>query len=264
MPNQESPPRVALITGGGTGVGAATARLIAARGWSVALNYRSSADGAEATAAACRAVGVEAITLRGDVAVDTDCRRMADETARRFGRIDALICSAGATQFTRLSDLDDQNAEDFQRVFGVNVIGAYQMARAAGPWLVESGQGAIVNISSIAGQNGNGSSLAYITSKGALNSLTLALARLFAPKVRVNAVLPGMIDTDWFAQGIDGAARAVMKTTFAEASALGRISTAEDIAQGAVFLAVDAVTMTGQLVTIDAGYSLGRAVKVSK
>lgn len=256
-------PRVALITGGGTGVGAATARLLAGRGWNVALNYRRSAAEAEATAEACRALGAEALTLAGDVADDADCRAMVARTAERFGRIDALVCSAGATQFTRLSDLDDQNAADFQRVFSVNVLGAYQAARAAGPWLTRSG-GAIVAVSSIAGLNGNGSSLAYIASKGALNSLTLALARLFAPKVRVNAVLPGMIDTGWFAPAFDEAARAAMKANFAEASALGAISTAEDIAAGVVFLAADAVTMTGQLVTIDAGYMLGRAVRVSK
>lgn len=256
--------RAALITGGGTGVGAATARLLAGRGWDVAINYRKSAAEADATAASCRATGADALTLQGDIASDADCRRMAAAAAERFGRIDALVCSAGATQFTRLSDLEDQNAEDFQRVFAVNVLGAYQMARAAGPWLLKSDRGAIVNVSSIAGLNGNGSSLAYITSKGALNSLTLALARLFAPKVRVNAVLPGMIDTEWFAPAFDEAAREAMKANFAEASALGVVSTADDIAAGVVFLAADALTTTGQLFVMDAGYLLGRAVKVSK
>jgi 3-oxoacyl-[acyl-carrier protein] reductase len=256
--------RAALITGGGTGVGAATARLLASRGWDVAINYRKSAAEAEATATTCRKAGVEALTLQGDIAADADCRRMVAAAADRFGRIDTLVCSAGATQFTRLSDLDDQNAEDFQRVFAVNVLGAYQIARAAGPWLLNSDRGAIVTVSSIAGLNGNGSSLAYITSKGALNSLTLALARLFAPKVRVNAVLPGMIDTEWFAEAFDEAARATMRASFAEASALQVVSSAVDIAAGVVFLAADALTTTGQLFVMDAGYLLGRAVKVSR
>ncbi len=252
--------RVALITGGGTGVGAATATALAARGWNVAVNYSRSAAEAEATAEACRALGVEAETLAGDVGDDAACRRMVADTAGRWGRLDALVNSAGTTQFVPIRDFDRQNAEDFERVNRVNVIGPWQAARTAEPWLRRS-SGCVVNVSSIAAVSGAGSSLAYIASKGALNSLTLALARLMAPEVRVNAVLPGLIDTRWFADGLGADALARIKENFAAASALETVCTAEDVARSVVFLVEDAPKTTGHLLTVDGGSLLGRAPK---
>lgn len=256
---------VALVTGGGTGVGAATALRLARRGYHVLVMYRSSAAEAEAVVADCRAAGVEAAAIRGDVAQDADCRAAADEAASRWGRIDALINSAGTTQFTDFSDLEAQNAEDFQRVYAVNAIGAYQMARAAAPLMTPGGIGAVVNISSIAGQTGNGSSIAYVVSKGALNSLTLALARLLSPTIRVNAVVPGLIDSGWFLQGMDQARFETIRDGFAAASALRSVCTPDDIAQAAEFLAVDATKMTGQLMAVEGGALLGAgSVNVSR
>ena len=260
-----SKPGVALITGGGTGVGAATARALAERGWSVSINYSRSAVAAVATAEACRNLGVEAMALQGDVSRDKDCQRLVSTTVERLGRLDLLVNCAGATQITKFSDLALQNADDMLRVYGVNVIGSYQMGRAAQPHLGSSGRGAIVNVSSIAGQTGSGSSIAYVLSKGALNTLTLTFARLFAPSIRVNAVLPGMIDTAWFTgNGVGNDAFALMKQRFAENSALGQVSTAEDIAQAVVYVGVDATRMTGQFLTIDAGFLLGKPPLPSK
>lgn len=265
MAKNEARPSVALITGGGTGVGAATARLLAGRGHSVAVNYSRSADAASATAAACRDLGVEAIALKGDVSADADCLRLVEETVARLGGLDLLVNSAGATQITKFSNLELQNADDLLRVYSVNVIGAYQMGRAAFPYLRASGRGSIVNVSSIAGQTGSGSSVAYVLSKGALNTLTLTFARLFAPHVRANAVLPGMIDTDWFtANGVEASAFELMKQRFSEASALGTVSTAEEIASAVVYVGVDATKMTGQFLTIDAGFLLGKPPQPSK
>lgn len=256
---------VALITGGGTGVGAATAKLLAQRGWSVAVNYSRSADAAQATAEACRSTGADAVALRASVEQDADCRRLVQETVARFGRLDLLVNSAGATQITSFLDLQSQNAEDIQRVFAVNAIGPYQMGRAAQEPLRASGRGAIVNVSSIAGVTGSGSSIAYVLSKAALNTLTLSLARLFAPHIRVNAVLPGMIDTDWFtSKGVGAETFEVLKQRFKENSALEQISTAEDIAAGVVYAGVDATRMTGQFLTIDAGFLLGKPPVPSK
>lgn len=250
---------VALITGGGTGVGAATARLLAQRGWSVAINYSRSREAAEATAEACRSHGVEAIAVQACVERDEDCRRLVSATVERLGGLDLLVSSAATTQITHFTDLDAQNAEDLHRVFDVNVVGAYQMARAARAALAASGRGAIVNVSSIAGQTGSGSSVAYVLSKAALNTLTLTLSRLLAPDVRVNAVLPGMIDTEWFtANGVDPETYAAMRQRFCENSALGQVSTAEDIAGAIIYAGVDATKMTGQFLVIDAGVLLGK------
>lgn len=256
---------VALITGGGTGVGAATAKLLAGRGWSIVVNYSRSADAAEGAAAACRAMGVEAVAVQADVAKDEDCRRLVATTVETLGGLDLLVNSAGATQITKFSDLAAQNADDMLRVYGVNAVGTYQMGRAAQPHLKASGRGAIVNVSSIAGQTGSGSSIAYVLSKGALNTLTLTFARLFAPDIRVNAVLPGMIDTAWFTgNGVDDDTFALMKQRFSENSALGAVSSPEDIAEAIVYVGVDATKMTGQFLTIDAGFLLGKPPLPSK
>lgn len=255
---------VALVTGGGTGVGAATARQLARRGYNVAVNYSRSAAEAEETAAGLLSDGVDAAAFRGDVAVDADCRNLVGQTVERWGRLDVLVNSAGTTQFTPLADLENQNAEDLHRVFGVNVVGAYQMARAAAGQLRRSGRAAVVNVSSIAGLTGNGSSIAYVVSKGALNTLTLTLARLLSPEVRVNAVLPGLIDTRWLVAGLGEATFATVKDSFAQSSALEDVCTADDVADVVTFLAIDAAKMTGQLVTVDAGFLLGRLTKVSR
>lgn len=138
------------------------------------------------------------------------------------------------------------------------------MTRAAAPLLRKSGSGSVVMISSIAGMNGNGSSLAYIASKGALNSLTLALARVLAPEVRVNAILPGLIDSGWFLNGMDEKNYHAIRDAFAAAAALETVCSPQDIADAATFLALHAKMMTGQLLVVDAGFTLGRAVKVSR
>jgi 3-oxoacyl-[acyl-carrier protein] reductase len=187
--------KVAVITGAGTGVGAACAEWFARRGWDVLVNYRASASEAEQVATACQALGADAVAAQGDVASDTDCRQIAALAAGRWGRIDALINNAGTTVFAPMSDLEAVGADEFLSIYKVNVVGAFQMARAAAP-LMPAGS-AIVNISSVAGSNGTGSSYAYAASKGALNTLTLSLARNLAPTIRVNAVLPGMIEGRW-------------------------------------------------------------------
>ena len=256
---------IALITGGGTGVGSATAKLLARRGWSVVINYSRSAQAAETTAEACRAEGVDAITVQASVDSDEDCKRLVEAAVERFGGLDLLVNSAGTTQIASFSDLHAQNAEDLHRVFGVNVVGPYQIARAAMEPLKASDRGAIVNVSSIAGQTGSGSSIADVLSKAALNTLTLTLARLLAPHVRVNAVLPGMIDTEWFTgNGVDADTFTAMKQRFSENSALGKVSTADDIAEAVVYVGVDASRMTGQVLTIDAGFLLGKPPVPSK
>ena len=262
MPASKAP--VAIVTGGATGVGAATALELAARGYHAAINYSRSKPEADATVAQCKAAGVDAIAVQGDVADDAACRAVVDGAVARFGRVDVLVNSAGTTQFVPLSDLDKQNAEDFHKVYAVNVIGPYQMARAAAPHLRASGAGAIVNVSSVGSLNGNGSSYSYVTSKAALNTLTLALARNLAPEIRVNCVLPGLIQTRWLKNGLGEEAYARVRDGWADAAALQKTCTAEDVAHMIVWLATDAPLVTGQLLTVDGGFLLGRPTRVSK
>jgi len=264
MRSTETPARVAIVTGGATGVGAATALEFARLGYRVAINYSRSKAEADETVAQCKRAGGDAIAVQGDVADDAACRAVVETALSRFGRIDALINSAGTTQFVPLSDLEGQQAEDFQKVYAVNVIGPYQMARAATPHLRAGGAGAIVNVSSIGSLNGNGSSYSYVTSKAALNTLTLALARNLAPEIRVNAVLPGLIETRWLKNGLGDEAFRRVRDGWAEAAALQKTCTAEDVAHTIVWLAADAPLITGQLLTVDGGFLLGRPTRVAR
>lgn len=199
----------------------------------------------------------DAVAVQGDVADDADCRRIAAEAQTRWGRIDVLVNSAGTTLFRSMVDLDALDAADFARLYQVNTVGPYQMARAVAGAMRAQG-GAIINISpSIAALNGNGSSYAYAASKGALNTLTLALARNLAPDIRVNAVL-GMIEGRWLKEGLGEEVYERVREGFAANAALGVVATPGQVAATIGWLAIEAKLMTGQLLTVDAGLLLGR------
>lgn len=254
--SQEQQRKVAIVTGGSSGVGAATARLLAQRGYSILVNYRNGAEMAHSVVRECQALGVDALPAQGNVAVDADCRALVQQALTRWGRLDALVNSAAATKFVPMSNLDGVQADDFQAIFGVNAVGPFQMSRAAAKHM---GAGsAIVNVSSIAGQTGSGSSLPYVLSKAALNALTLGLARTLAPGIRVNAVLPGMIEGRWMRDGLGDAAYERVKTQFADTALLGTVCTPEQIAATIAWLIDPDCMMTGQLVVVDAGFTLGR------
>ncbi|MCY3726335.1 MAG: SDR family NAD(P)-dependent oxidoreductase [Rhodobacteraceae bacterium] len=255
--------KVALITGGATGIGACCSRAMAQRGYNIVINYFDYPEQAEKVVSECENLGVRAIAVYGDVSADQECRNVVARAVETFGGIDALICCAATTQFTQLTDLENQNSEDFLRIYGVNVIGIYQMARASAPYLKKSNNGAIVNFSSIASQNGSGSSLGYIASKGAVNSLSFALAKMLAPNVRVNCVLPGFVNTNWFLDYVGQERLDQIKGEFAQNSALRDICEPEEIAQAVVFLAIDATKTTGQLLLSDAGSTLGPSIEYS-
>jgi 3-oxoacyl-[acyl-carrier protein] reductase len=237
-------------------VGAATARALAATGCQVLVNYHRSAERAQAVVADCVAAGADAFAVQGDVARDVVCQDLVQQAMARWGRIDALVNSAGTTKFVPLSHLDGVQAEDFQAIFGVNAVGPFQMARAVARHM---GRGAaIVNVSSIAGQTGTGSSFPYVLSKAALNALTLGLARTLAPAVRVNAVLPGMIQGRWMQEGLGDAAYERVKSQFSDSTLLGEVATPEHIASAIVWLLDPMCLMTGQLMVVDSGFMLGR------
>lgn len=253
---------IVLVTGASTGLGRAIAVETASRGAAtVIINYARSADEAQETARQVEAHGAKAVLVQGDVALDADCRKIA-AAAEPFGCIDALFNNAGTTKFApNHADLEAVSAEDFLHLYGINVVGAFQMVRAARA-LLEAGErpGAVVNTSSIAGVAGIGSSVPYAASKGAMNTMTLSLARALAPKIRVNAICPGFIATPWFEKGY-GAERAdQMRERTAQSTPLKVASTAEDIAVSAVFLASPhARHVTGETLLVDAGTHLGYA-----
>jgi 3-oxoacyl-[acyl-carrier protein] reductase len=248
---------VCIVTGSATGVGSACAVLLAKKGARVVINYSRSEREARETMVACMATGSEALLVQGDVANDADCRRIADATLERWGRIDGLVNNAGATKFINPSDLEAIDAADFHNLLDVNVIGAFQMIRAVVPAMRAHGQGAIVNVSSNSTAIGGGSSLAYVASKGALNALTLTLARALGPEIRVNAVSPGVIDSRWLKDGVGEAAFAAVRDRYADAAVLGRVAQPEDVADPVVWLLEGADYITGEILMVDGGVRLG-------
>lgn len=249
-----------IVTGSASGLGAASAIGLAERGARLVINYASSKREAEQTADQCRAAGAEVLVLQGDVSLEEDCIRIA-AAAAPWGGVDALINNAGVTKHVEHGHLDRLSAEDFQRIYAVNTIGPFQMVRAVRR-LLEDGASererasTVVNISSIAGLTGIGSSLAYVASKGALNAMTIALARALAPLIRVNAICPGYVDTSWFKKGgVEGANE--VRESIKRKVALRVASGPQDVAGLVTFLAGPrSGHMTGELVRMDAGMHL--------
>ena len=239
---------------------------VASRGAkAVVINYARNRNDAEETGRLVSAHGAEAVLVQGDVADDADCRRIA-AAAEPFGRIDALFNNAGVTRFNNPADLDGVSSQDFLDLYAVNVVGAYQMVRACRALLEAAPRpGAVVMTASIAGVTGIGSSVPYAASKGALNTMTLSLARALAPKIRVNAICPGFIDTPWFGKGLGEAAAERVRANAAAGTPLKAASTPEDIAAAAVFLASPASRhVTGETLLVDAGSHLGFAPLVAR
>jgi NAD(P)-dependent dehydrogenase (short-subunit alcohol dehydrogenase family) len=250
--------RVCIVTGSSSGIGAATVRLYARNGWNVVVNYSRDATPAEAVATECRALGAEVLVVRADIAADADCRRLAAEVEQRFGRADVLVNNAGTTKFVAAKDLDGLDGDDFHRIYDVNVVGAFQMVRALQPMLARRPGAAIVNVSSIASMMGTGSSLAYMASKGALNALTVGLARALGPAIRVNAIAPGLVETPWLQKGLGAERNAQTVHGYRARAVLDAMISPEDVADAAWFLGASAAKTTGEVLLLDAGLRLTR------
>jgi len=248
--------RSVTVTGAGTGIGAAAAMRLAGDGARVLVNDARSRAAAEATAAACREAGGEAVAVQGDVACEADCCRLAQEAISRRGRIDGLRNNAGMTVFRPGNDFDTLSMDDFLRIYGVNVVGVFPRTRAAAPQMGSQGQGSIVNMSSIAGAMGVGSSIAYAASKGALNTMTLSLARALAPEIRVNAVAPGFDTGRWWQEKLGEGYDRTVADREAE-TPLKRVGTPEDMAAAAAWLLFGDANITGEILISDAGMHLG-------
>ena len=247
----------AIVTGAGTGVGRATALALARAGCSVAVNYSRSKDAAEAVAEEARAAGVDALAVQADVANDDDCRRLVEQATDRFARLDVLVNNAGTTSFIPHDDLDAVTNDTWQTILGVNLIGPFQMARAARRALQDGEGGHIVNVSSVAGVYGTGSSIPYCASKAGLNNLTVTLARVMGPQVQVNAVCPGFIDGSWLQEGF-GEAFDAMKQAVVARSLLGAVSTPDDIKDAIFGFLLGSKLTTGELLVVDGG--VGKAM----
>lgn len=247
----ESP--VVLITGAATGVGRACASKFAHEGFDVAVNYLGPEEEAAAeTRTLVEAESQRALLLQCDVSQDLAVRQMVQEIDQEFGRLDALVNCAGTTHFVDHPDLDGMTEEMWDQILAVNTKGPFFVSRACVPLLRQQPNAAIVSISSVAGLSGFGSSIAYCASKGALNTMTKSLARALAPEVRVNAVCPGPIDSDWLRRGLTD--QQIQQRV--ESFPLPRLSQPKDIADAVFYLARGTDMTTGQLLVVDGGRTM--------
>ena len=242
--------KAAVVTGSSRGVGRATALAFAKEGCSVAVNYSRSKEEAEETAQQVHAMGVEVICLQGDVSEDQACRELMSTAADAFGRLDILVNNAGVTQFIAHEDLDKVRKKHWDQILGINVVGPFQCARAAQFFIQQSGGGEIVNVTSIAGITGRGSSIPYSASKAALLVMTKSLARVMGPDIRVNSVAPGFIDGHWLRKGL-GSDYEKFKEMREGQSALGKICGPEDVADAILSIIAGSDLVTGQTIVCD-------------
>jgi 3-oxoacyl-[acyl-carrier protein] reductase len=253
--------KTAIVTGSATGLGAACALQLAEVGWNVVVNYSRSRKEAEETYEKVRAKGAEVLLVQADVGQDNDCRRLAAQAVSKWGRIDGLINNAATTKFQKDHDLEDVAPEDFDRIMRINVAGPYMMTRAVWPtmkrqWDELGERGSIVNISSTAGATGSGSSIPYIASKGALNTLTLTLARWLSPAVRVNTVCPGFIQSRWLLNGLGEVEYEKLKAQMEQITPLQQTATPEQVAEAVLFFLTSGSNITGEILLVDAGRHL--------
>jgi 3-oxoacyl-[acyl-carrier protein] reductase len=248
MSSMSSTSKVAIVTGSASGIGAATALQLSARGWRVLVNYSRSREQAEKVVARCQ----DALLVQADVGDDAGCRKLVQAAQDKWGRVDALVNNAGTTKFVKHADLDGLTADDFLRIYRLNVVGPFQMARACAP-LLKAAQGAVVNVSSVAALLGTGSSIAYAASKAGLNSLTYSLARVLGPEVRVNAVCPGYVDTPWQTGALGAEAAGKAAAHYAGMVPLKDYARPEDVAETIVWLIEGARQVTGETLYVDGG-----------
>lgn len=238
--------KVALITGGGTGIGRAIALSFAREGASVAINYSRSEKDAILTVQDIHNLGVPSMSIKADVSSDSQVREMVDKVVSEFGRLDILVNSAGTTFFVNADDLEGLTEEMWDKILDVNLKGTFFCCRAVVPEMKKNGYGCIINISSIAGISGVGSSIAYSASKAGVICLTKSLARTLAPEIRVNTIAPGFVDTRWTSDWQE------YKEMHEKATPMKRVANAEDVAVSAMYL-VHSDFVTGQVIIVDGG-----------
>jgi len=245
----------AIVTGSAVGVGRATALELAKRGANVVVNYSRSEDDAKGTAAEVERLGARALLIRADVSNDAEVRSMIEQTCATFGSVHVLVNNAATTAFVPFHDLEGLAGEDWDRILAVNLKGPFFCSRAVAGPMRDAGGGAIVNVASVAGIRAVGSSIAYAASKAGLINMTIALARVLAPEIRVNCVAPGFIDTRWLKQGL-GEGYEGAKRFQSDQTPLKRVASPEDISQIILGLIESADFVTGQTITVDGGNTI--------
>lgn len=247
--------RAAIVTGSATGIGRSTALELARRGCHVVINYTRSEAEARETVRDVEALGARALVCRADVSRDAEVRRMVAGCQETFGRLDVLVNAAGTTHFSPPQDLDAITDEIWNRIFDVNVHGTFLATRAAAPMLQRSGEGAVVNVASIAGVRPAAQAIPYAASKAAVVNMTVSFARILGPQVRVNAVAPGWMSGRWMQAALGENYGRLMERR-AQRTPLGRVATPQVVAQTILSLIESNDFVTGQVVVIDGGYSL--------
>ena len=241
--------KVALVTGGGTGIGRATSIALAERGALVAVNYSRSRDDAEETVRMIQQKGGTAIAIQADISRDSEVRAMVNTIVQQFGTINLLVNNASITHHIPLNDLESATEAVWDELYAINVKGMFFCARAVAPLMKQQKSGAIVNLGSIAGSTGSGSSLPYAVSKAAVHGLTKSLARALAPEIRVCSVAPGAVLTRWW-EGKEEQMKRV-----AGSALLGHSASTEDVAR-LICAVLEQESMTGQIITVDSGQTL--------
>ncbi len=245
--------KAALVTGAASGIGFATVEMFARRGATVALNHLPGDNRGADAVARLRAEGLTVIGAPGDVSKPGEAERMVSDAIQKLGRLDYLANNAGTPATIEPiapADMDKLTEEFWSAILNTNLIGPFRCTHAAADALRAAG-GAVCNTASVAGLNMAGSSMAYGASKAGLISLTKNLARALAPEVRVNAVAPGHVDTEWTSQWPAERKQGAIARTL-----LKRHCTAADIAGAIVFLCADNSMITAQTLVVDGGYSL--------
>ncbi len=247
--------KVVIVTGSSSGIGAEVARRAALEKYNVLINFNSNQAGADQVVQECLDLGVDALAVGADVGSDEDCHKLADAAIESWGRIDSLVNNAGTTKFCAHANLDGLTAEDFHHLYQVNTIGAFQMIRAVVPTMRKTG-GTIVNVASVAGLLGVGSSLAYACSKAAMLAINTSMARELGPEITVNAVCPGMVEGDWLREGLGEDIYPVAESHYRDKASTGNIMTASTVADSIWFFMAGASNVTGEHLLLDGGASL--------
>jgi 3-oxoacyl-[acyl-carrier protein] reductase len=247
--------RVIIVTGSSSGIGSEVAKLAARNGYNVVVNFNSNAAGAETVVEYCKDQGVEAVAVGANVADDGDCRKLAAAAVDNWGRIDVLVNNAGTTKFCAHADLEGLDAEDFHKLYSVNSIGAFQMIRAVVPTMKQTG-GSIVNVASVAGLIGVGSSLAYACSKAAMLAISMSMARNLGPEIRVNAICPGFVEGDWLEEGLGADVYDAARQYFRDRAPTGEVMNPATVAENIWYFAHSAPNVTGEQLLVDGGATL--------